>query len=76
MPGTWRRQWVDWYLLKPKKIYQMDELERHENKFADPSGLHKALDENDMDYYHKFIPKEDIDFALKMVSQQEGMPNG
>jgi hypothetical protein len=65
---TWRKQWIDWHLLSPERVFKLDELNLHLNQYQDEHGLHQALDENRMDYYHDLIPKEDIEFARGMVS--------
>ena len=73
--GTWRKQWIDWHLLKPERIYQLDELEEHENKFGDAVLLHDAYSKGDMDYFHQFIPEEDINFAIDLVNKVMEAPN-
>lgn len=34
------------------------------NQHSDANGLHKALDENNLEYLYSFIPKEYIDLAI------------
>jgi hypothetical protein len=62
----WRKQWIDWSLLEPDRIYKLDELQNHTNKHDDSYGLHQAINDGDMDYYYSIIPKADIEFAEEM----------
>ncbi len=69
LAGRWRRQWVDYKLLQPSKVYQLEDLEFHENKFDDPFYLHRALKEGDMQYFYSKVPKECVDFALTPIEK-------
>lgn len=56
---TWYRQWECWDKVKSMaKVYPVSELGHRLNTHEDKYGVHKALDEGDMDHFYKHVPTE------------------
>lgn len=62
--ATWVQQWLAWgEIAKRATIYDVTELTHRLNSRPDRFGLHKMLDEGDMDQFYSVVPKELIDLA-------------
>jgi len=61
---TWYRQWECWHQIKEiATVYPVGVLGERINIFEDKKGLHKALDEDDMEHFYKHVPIKAIEFA-------------
>ena len=64
----WFQQWRYWAeIAKSAEIHPIAELENHLGAENDRLGLYKALETQDFNYYHGYIPFDFIEFALQCV---------
>ena len=64
--GKWFKQWHYYHkIIKYAKVFNTDALGQKLNTCSDRLGLHKALDDGDMDYYYSIVPERCIDYAKK-----------
>lgn len=70
----WREQWRCWAELVPiATIYPVEDLPPRLSSVKDPSGLYEMLRNGDMDAYHRKIPFNFVEIALKYI---QTVPDG
>lgn len=67
--NLWCVQWKAW-AETDSVLVATETLGYQLNTVYDEFGLHKALDENNMEHYHKYVPKRFIEFAQECVDKR------
>lgn len=71
----WKAQWSRWSEVVCNglvAVHLVETLPEGSNSYKDRLGMHRALDENNMDYYHQYVPVKYILFAQECVGKTNG----
>ena len=62
--NVWMYQWACYHqIIKCAEVFDVETLDYKLNSVEDRLGLHQALDDGDLDYFHSVIPEKYIDYA-------------
>ena len=71
----WVEQWECWLeIAKVATIYKTEDLPVKLNQWhKDTHGLHKALSENDMNHYFKFVPESYVQINIPSIIKERAI---
>lgn len=59
----WSKQWEAWHNRPESITYRINDLPVKINSHPDTYGLHKALDNGDLEHFYKHVPEKYIEAA-------------